>query len=265
MKTIAASLILCSFAAQAQAPPEFDVASIRLATPQTAEAFRQAYLPTLNVAPGTTLRIANLKLRDIILLAYSIGAKQLVGPEWLVNDPVNPGDIDRFDVVAKVPDNATKEQIPLMLQKLVADRFKLAMHKESKSIQVYALTVGKDGLKLKPTPEGDRKVSGCRRNVYGANGLSTAVCDNMTPVQLAAQLATLSPAYFRDGPVVDKTGLTQAYDFTIEWMTLAQLDAGEDGPSMFEAIKKLGLSLDKQKEAVEVFAIDRVEKMPTEN
>jgi len=267
MKTIVAALLLCPFAVHAQAPPEFEVASVRLANPQSEEAFRQAYLPTLNVEPGTNLRIANLKLRDIILLAYGIGARQLVGPEWLVNDPINPGDIERFDVIAKVPATASKAQVPLMLQKLVADRFKLAMHKDVKSIQVYALSVDKGGLKIQPEAEGDRRAPGCRRVVASeANKrLSSAVCQSMTMAQFASQLATLAPAYFREGPVVDRTGLTPAYDFTVEWMTLQQLDAGETGPTMFEGVKKLGLNLDKQKDNAEVFVIDRVEKMPTEN
>jgi uncharacterized protein (TIGR03435 family) len=87
----------------------------------------------------------------------------------------------------------------------------------------------------------------------------------MTTAQFALQLQTLAPAYFRESPVVDRTGLTKAYDFTLEWLTLAQLDAGEQGPSMLEAVAKLGLTLDREKVAVEVLAVDRCEKLPTEN
>jgi uncharacterized protein (TIGR03435 family) len=127
------------------------------------------------------------------------------------------------------------------------------------------MNVAKSGLKMEPSPEGDRRIPGCRRNIYGTNGVTTAVCQSMTTAQLSVQLQTLAPAYFRDSPVVDRTGLTKTYDFTLEWLTLAQLDAGEQGPSMIEAVAKLGLTLDRQKEAVEVLAVDRCDKLPTEN
>lgn len=252
---------VCSYAQSSRAP-EFEVASIRISS---ADVIRDSYTPTLNVAPGTTLRIVNRSLRDIILLAYNIGVRQLVGPAWLVDDPAEPRDILRFDIVAKVPENATKDQIPLMMQKLLADRFKLSMHRDTKSISAYALNVAKGGLKMDLAGQGDNRVPGCRRNMYGTNGVTTAVCQSMTSAQLAQQLQTLAPAYFRDAPVVDHTGLTKTYDFTLEWLTRAQLDAGEQGPSMFDAVSKVGLTLDRQKDTVEVLVVDYCEKTPTEN
>jgi uncharacterized protein (TIGR03435 family) len=248
--------------AQPAGAPEFEVASIRVAS---TDVIRDSYTPTLNVTPGATLRMANVRLRDIILLAYNVGRRQLVGPPWLIDDPLEATDVDRFDIVAKVPDNATKDQIPLMLQKLVADRFHLLMHKDSKTLSTFALNVAKGGLKMEPAAEGDRRAPGCRRNMYGTDGVTTAVCQSMTTAQLAQQLQTLAPAYFRETPVVDRTGLTQAYDFTLGWLTLAQLDAGEQGPSLFDAVGKLGLALDRQKETVEVFVVDRCDKLPSEN
>jgi uncharacterized protein (TIGR03435 family) len=101
--------------------------------------------------------------------------------------------------------------------------------------------------------------------MFGENGVTTAVCQNMTAGQLAQQLQTLSPAYFREGPVVDQTGLTQAYDFTLQWITIQQRDAGQEGPSMFDAVEKLGLHLERQKGTAEVLVVDQSEKMPTEN
>jgi uncharacterized protein (TIGR03435 family) len=87
----------------------------------------------------------------------------------------------------------------------------------------------------------------------------------MTPAQLAQQLQTLSPAYFPDGPVVDKTGLSGAYTFTLDWITTQQREAGEDGPSMFDAIEKLGMHVERQKGTAEVLVVDQVQQMPTEN
>jgi uncharacterized protein (TIGR03435 family) len=260
---VVAFFLTLSFAVFGQTvAPEFEVASIRVSS---TDAIRDTYTPTLNVNPGATLRIANMRLREIILLAYNIGQRQLGGPSWLIDEPAQPTDIDRFDIVAKVPVDANKDQVPLMLQKLLADRFHLSMHKDSKTLSTYALNVAKSGLKMDAGPEGDRRIPGCRRNMYGTNGITSAVCQSMTTTQLALQLQTLAPAYFRDSPVVDRTGLTKAYDFTLEWLTLAQLDAGEQGPSMFEAVSKLGLTLDRQKESVEILVVDRCEKLPTEN
>ena len=250
-------------AAQESKKPEFEVASLR---PSSPDATLESYVPTLNVAPGTTLRIANRQLKELIMIAYGVGGRQLAGPNWLIDPPGQAnGDVPRFDIIAKIPSDASREQIPLMLQNLLADRFKLKTHREQRPITIYALTQGKGGLKIKPVAEGDKKQSGCSRSMFGENGITTANCQNMTTAQLAQQLQTLSPGYFREGPVVDQTGLTQSFDFTLGWITMQQRDAGEDGPSMYDAVDKLGLHLDKQKGTAEVLVIDQSEKSPTEN
>ena len=239
------------------------MASIR---PSLPDAVLDSYVPALNVAPATTLRIANRQLKELIMIAYGVGGRQLAGPGWLIDPPGQAsGDVPRFDLVAKVPGDASRDQIPLMLQNLLVDRFKLRVHRESKPIVIYALTQAKGGLRIKPVPEGEKRQSGCARNMFGANGVTTAVCQNMTAAQLAQQLQTLAPAYFREGPIVDQTGITQAYDYTLEWITLQQRDAGEEGPSMFDAVDKLGLHLERQKGTAEVLVVDQSEKMPTEN
>ena len=94
---------------------------------------------------------------------------------------------------------------------------------------------------------------------------AAADCTNITTSQLAQQLQSLSPAYFRDGPIVDRTGLTGTYDLHLEWMLQAQLDAGLSGPTMYEAIEKLGLSLDKKRDSAEMLIVDHCEQTPTEN
>src|SRR6516162_8913645 len=106
---------------QNPARPEFEVASVRVSNPDNLQV---SYMPTLDVRPGGTLRISNRRLDEIIMLAYAIGGNQLSGPRWLTELTTDPTQVTRFEIVAKIPESATKEQIPLMLQKLLEDRFK---------------------------------------------------------------------------------------------------------------------------------------------
>jgi uncharacterized protein (TIGR03435 family) len=127
--------------AQDSRMPEFEVASVR---PSSPDATLDSYVPTLNVAPGTTLRIANRQLKELIMIAYGIGGRQLAGPGWLIDPPGQAsGDVVRFDIVAKVPGDASRDQVPLMLQNLLADRFRLKVHREPRPVVIYALSLAK--------------------------------------------------------------------------------------------------------------------------
>jgi uncharacterized protein (TIGR03435 family) len=223
-------------------------------------------MPTLDVRPGGTLRISNRRLDEIIMLAYAVGGGQLSGPAWLTELTRDPSQVTRYEIVAKVPDDATKEQIPLMLQKLLEDRFKLQVHRESKSTQVYSLEVSRGGHKLTESAGNTGRPPGCTRAIGSGEEYSAAAdCVNITMEQLARQLAGLAPAYFREGPVVDHTGLSGAYDLRLEWRTLAEIEAGATGSTMFAAVKKLGLDLEKKRESAEMLVVDHCEQKPTEN
>src|SRR5438477_4603623 len=136
VRCVAALAIATVVYAQSAARPEFEVASVKANDPTNAQA---SYLPTLDVRPGGTLRISNRRLDEIIMLAYGVGGQQLSGPRWLTELTTDPTQVTRFEIIAKVPDDATKDQVPLMLQRLLEDRFKLKVHRESKSTQVYSL------------------------------------------------------------------------------------------------------------------------------
>ncbi|MEI9814535.1 MAG: TIGR03435 family protein [Acidobacteriota bacterium] len=86
----------------------------------------------------------------------------------------------------------------------------------------------------------------------GENYTGSADCYNVTMTQFAQQLQSLGPAYFREGPIVERTGLTGNYDLRLEWRLLSELEAGMTGPSLFDAVRKLGLTLDKKKEAADI-------------
>jgi hypothetical protein len=130
-----------------------------------------------------------------------------------------------------------------MLRALLAERFHLALHRESKTIQVYALETGKGAPKMKESPAS-----------------ATGAAD------IAQQVMALAPGYFRDAPVVDLSGLKGIYDFKLEWITAGEARQGSSGPSMIDAIQdQLGLKMERRREAVEMVVIDKLDRKPTEN
>src|SRR5215470_265682 len=243
--------------AQSVTRPEFEVASVRVSNPENLQV---SYMPTLDVRPGGTLRISNRRLDEIIMMAYGVGGKQISGPRWLTELTTDPTQVTRFEIVAKVPENATKDQVPLMLQKLLEDRFMLQVHREARPTEVYSLEVSRNGHKLSKSVADSRRTLGCVRAIGAGEEYSAAAdCYAITMTQLALQLAALAPAYFRDGPVVDHTGLTDAYDVRLEWRLLSEIEAGVPGPTMFTAVKKLGLDLEKRENA-EMLIVDHCER-----
>src|SRR5262245_35329085 len=168
-------LILTTFTyGQKAARPEFEVASIRVADPGNVQV---SYMPTLDVRPGATLRISNRRLDEIIMMAYGVAGKQLSGPNWLTELTTDPTQVTRFEIVAKVPDNAQKDQIPLMLRKLLEDRFKLKVHRESRPTQVYSLEVSAGGHKLTPAVGDSGRAPGCARAIAGGGENYSAAAD----------------------------------------------------------------------------------------
>jgi uncharacterized protein (TIGR03435 family) len=204
-------------------------------------------------------------LRDLIMLAYGVGASQVQGPRYLNGTPDSPA--DRFDIVARVPAGATREQIPLMLRALLAERFHLALHRESKTIQVYALEAGKGAPKMKEALPGATGAARCVRSFAEREGATLAAeCTHMTAADIAQQVMALAPGYFRDAPVVDLSGLKGIYDFKLEWITAGEARQGSSGPSMIDAIQdQLGLKMERRREAVEMVVIDKLDRKPTEN
>lgn len=243
--------------------PEFEVASVKPSDPSD---LRNSYMPTLDVRPGAELRISNRRLDEIIMVAYGIGGNQLSGPQWLTELTTDPTQVTRFEIIAKVPETATKEQVPLMLQNLLEDRFKLKVHRESRPTQIYSLEVSRNGDKLTPSVSDGRRPPGCARSIGAGETYSAAAdCYSISMAQLAQQLAALAPAYFREGPVVDHTGLTGSYDLRLEWRRVDELQNGAQGDTIFDAVKKLGLELQKKRENAEMLIVDHCERMPTEN
>jgi uncharacterized protein (TIGR03435 family) len=127
----------------AAAGPEFEVATIKPAAQPTPELFRSGKIHIGMTVDGARVDIGGMPLTTLIQQAYRVKLFQVVAADWMRES--------RWDILAKLPDGGSQEQIPDMLQALLADRFKLAVHRESKELPVYALEVGKSGLKMKPS------------------------------------------------------------------------------------------------------------------
>jgi len=256
-------IAIAAAALQAQSAPEFEVASVRASNPD--QGFINAVTPSLNVGGDRRLTFVQVTLRDLIMLAYGVGARQIQGPGFLNGSPDAPA--DRFDIVAKVPTGATREQVPLMLGALLTERFHLSFHRENKTMQIYALEVAKGGPKMKESPEGATGDARCIRSFAEHEGATlAAVCSRMTSADIAQQVQALAPGYFRDGPVIDSSNLKGVYDFKLEWITNGEANSGSPGPTMFDAVQnQLGLKLDRRRQPVEILVIDKLDRTPTEN
>ncbi len=255
-----------AFAQSVQKRPEFEVASIR---PYITDAAKvgpgvvDAQMPNLSVNESRIVNIVNLNMQNLVMLAYGVGGAQITNAPWR-------GDPDwtntRFSIVAKVPADGNKQDVPLMLQTLLADRFHLAVHREQKTTAVYALEIGKGPLKLQEVKADDdsSSPSGCVRSYGSRDGWFNANCKGMTSARAAQAIQSLGPGYF-DKPVVDLTGLTGVYDFSVEWAMKALVQEGGDAPSMFAAVEKLGLKFVSTNHAMELIVVDHCDKQPTEN
>ncbi len=189
---------------------------------------------------------ALVTLRSLVVAAFNVTPWRVSGgPAWL--------DTDGFDIVATYPADTSTNQVELMLQTLLADRFRLKVHHEQRDAPVYALVIAKGGLKLKE-PSEDGKFSA--KNSKGRLELSHA-----SMVTLSRVLANVA-----DRPVVDATGLKGLFDFTLDWTPDAnQPSATDSGPSLYTAIQEqLGLRLEPRKSPFEFIVIDSVER-PSEN
>ncbi len=265
-------------------PAEFEVADIRPTAPGATGG-------RLQLLPTGRLDGQNIPLKTYINLAWNINNDELMAglPKFAENA--------RFDIVAKMSTTAGPadngqidiDSLRLMLQKVLIDRFKLAVHMEDRPVSGYVLTSVKPKLQ-KADPSGR---TGCSEPPPGsadakdprlANPVLSRylICHNMTIAQLAEQLPRLANGYVQT-PVLDSTGLTDAYDFTLSFSAIGLVrnggvpgqpaPAGAPGASdpngalsLPDAVsKQLGLKMELQKHPLPVLVIDHLEEKPTDN
>ena len=204
--------------------------------------------------PGL-VNYSNVTLKGVLCRAYDVQPDNILGPSWL--------DSDRYDIVAKVPKDAPAGQIPSMLQTLLAERFRVSVHWTSKQTLGYALVVGSSKPKLtKSSLEDSTKGS------VGFDGSGHLVWKGQTLADFARGLAG-----FLDRPVVDMTEIQGIFDIDIHAApdSLPGLRFGKPSeesaslPSIFDAIRALGLNLDPQQVTVKELVVESAQKIPTPN
>jgi len=278
--------------------PSFEVASVRRASPPPpGTGVRDGARGGPGTADPSQVTYTNLRLKDLLLTAYGVKNYQVSGPDWL--------DTERYDIAAKIPPGTSKEQFALMLQNLLVERFKITINHTTKEFLQYELVVAKNGPKLKPwvndpnvpsppapTPgappaagkDGYPIVQPGHFAMTAGNGRLHIVGRKLPLTRLTDMLANQL-----GHPVVDKTGLTGEYDYTLEFSpeglagglpaaspppplpqagatAATNLAGDQDTVSLVSALQEqLGLKLDQKKGPVDVLVIEHADKVPTEN
>ncbi len=244
-----------AFSQSPETPPRFEIADVHVSAKTINRRMRTGR------ARGGRYEVKNATMVDLIGIAYGFDPdKVLGGPNWL--------EMDRFDVLAKVPADSTPETQKLMLQSLLEDRFKLVVHNDTRPLPTYALTVGKKlhlkeadgmgetGCKLQ-TASGAPAEGGIRIVTSNPNGVMTTVnlepggtlqyvCRNMTMAAFAEGLPGMMGSSLGPGPVLDQTGMKGAWNFDIRWSSQLygpMMANTGNRTTIFEAVyKQLGLN-----------------------
>lgn len=277
---------------QTTAPPVFEVASIKEALPLSIENSQAGQFHVGMNINGSRADYGFMSLADLIPYAYRVKRYQLSGPGWM-NET-------RWDILAKIPAIQPADRAPEMMQNLLAERFKLAIHRENREQSVYELVIGNGRLKIKEAAAGEEAAAtpqparpgspapgfsvsggttGTVRVTPGPNG---GMQMQMAKITMDALADTLMQ--FMDRPIVNATELKGNYQVTLDLpielmmgMPAAQkltailglgsfgMTPDTSGAAIFQAVRDLGLELKSRKAPVETIIVDHVEKTPTPN
>jgi uncharacterized protein (TIGR03435 family) len=242
-----------------ETPTAFEVAAIKPSAPTQTIAFKHS---------GYRVATTGTSLEWLITWAYDVYSDHLYGkPQWL--------DSVRYDIVANGPEESETAVRPpgqisplqQMMQALLAERFKLAVHRETRDLPIYALVVARSGLKVRLTEAPD---------IMGQNPFSMPGSGRLIGTGVTAEMLAKVLSHQLGRSVQDQTGLQGVFDFKLEWAPDPQTGGAGGAPpepvdlrtgsSLFSAIQEqLGLKLEARKGPGEVLVIDHIERTPTEN
>jgi uncharacterized protein (TIGR03435 family) len=293
-KFVCASLAILLFCASlfAQTPARlaFEVASIKPSPPLSSmvSEIQSGKLDVRMRMDGARVDFKYMPLAGLLAQAYKVKSYQVSGPDWIKTQ--------LFEIHAKLPEGSNKDQIPEMLQTLLAERFNLAFHREPRELPVYVLIVGKNGLKMKevveepaaPVPAG--KDTTAVRKMNTSFNPESGIRMEIPKIKMEDFVEML--AQFTDRLVLDRTELKGSYEVVLDIPLELKMppkpmgaadpsgDPGASAPSrelidtsasipagssIFKSIQKLGLKLDSRKEPTEMIVVDSADKEPTEN
>jgi uncharacterized protein (TIGR03435 family) len=250
-------LAACFAFAQAPATPAFEVASVKPDKTGANQGPGRGREYT-KASPGSLI-MQNIRLSSAMVWAYDVKRYQVSGPAWL--------NFERYDITAKAAGPVPDADLKLMLRTLLAERFGLAFHRETKELPVYVLLVGKGGPKFQES-------EGTGETTMTPGGRGHFVMD-VQRASIAQAVDMMSGPLQR--PVLDMTGLTGRYDFKFDLTPyLGDLEPGAGvtrpvGVSDVESIlisalqDQLGLRLEARKAPIDMLVIDHAERVPTEN
>lgn len=233
----------------------FDAASIRVNADGGEKNNRPAEEKVL-IEPGS-LRMTNVTLTRCVTEAYGVYPFQIGAPDWLNSV--------RYDITARAADHAPEDQVRLMLQQLLAERFHLTLHRERRDLSLYSLERGKQEPRLREAQQPDSKVMGLADGAVLFRGYSMA--------DFIAALA--GPPFRVDRPVRDMTGLAGKYDFELKIAAdnagmksvfEGMMQAGGDVPSVIDLVQQqIGLRFKSEKASLDFLVIDGADRTPTAN
>ena len=253
-------LLLASSAA-AQAPLSFEVASVKLVSSTDPNPLGTAQ--GRRVDPATQLKIevdparahyGNITLTMLLRTAFRVDTYQLSGPDWMATT--------KYDVTGKIPAGVSQNQVPEMLQTLLAERLKLVVRRAQKDFDVYVMTVSKEGIKLKAKPAD-----------YEGSAFK-----NMTLMTMPFLASTLTPANGK--PIIDRTELpgqfllsedqfTQALKLRFAEMRRGNSETNQaaepTGDTIFSFAQSIGLKIEAKKMSLPFIVVESVEKTPIDN
>jgi uncharacterized protein (TIGR03435 family) len=249
-----ASVAFGVFGQSPSGPQAFDVASVKASPIGRASGEGSELRERLDNSPDS-IDFRNASLSSCLQWAYSVKEFQISGPGWLTSE--------RYDIAAKAAAPLPAGQLRMMLRALVAERFQVALHRETRELPVYALMVGKSGPKI-------REVKGDGKTAMNLGAVEGGIEFRQT--SMAELAARLTGKPFRlDRPVLDKTALDGTFNFTIKLAEnnaelKSKFERGNPDPSdLSGSLQEIGLKLEPQKGQVEMLVIDHAEKVPTGN
>jgi uncharacterized protein (TIGR03435 family) len=239
MSNVIAFFLVASTILSAQT---FEVASVKRSAPETGSGARSTGAVPRQQEPFR-ISCPHVTLKAVIAAAYGVDTDNVSGPQWLEDE--------RYDISAKQPDGASPDQTPVMLQHLLADRFHMTAHEETRPGKGFGLLIIKDvaakgGPKLTPA-----KVAGDVGFIATAGSVTFT---STTMEQLARLLSS-----FVGNPVADETGIQGEFDITVN-ASMSELRSGS-----VSAIQDLGLKLETRATQVKFIVVDKAERVPTEN